>query len=102
MPAFTDDATGARAGVRNPAGKEPAGGRAVAAPRSLWGLYERGQCQARFLGLFSLSSFIILLFDLKSPFFRPEPGVCGARRAKTAMPVDRRINLTFRRMIQSQ
>ena len=36
MPAFTDDATGTGAGVRNPAGKEPAGGRAVAAPRSLW------------------------------------------------------------------
>ena len=69
MPAFTDDATGARAGVRNPAGKEPAGGRAVAAPRSLWGLYERGHCQARFLGLFSLSSFF-----------------CSTRRAHSFVP----------------
>jgi len=37
MPALTDDATGTGAGVRKPAGKEPAGDRAVAAPRSLWG-----------------------------------------------------------------
>jgi hypothetical protein len=36
MPALTDAATGTGAGVRNPAGKEPAGGRAVAVPRSLW------------------------------------------------------------------
>jgi hypothetical protein len=36
----------------------------------LWGLYERGHCQARFLGSLSLSS--ILLFDLESLFFRPD------------------------------
>ena len=36
MPALADDATGTGAGVRNPAGKEPAGGGAVAVPRSLW------------------------------------------------------------------
>ena len=36
MPALTDAATGTGAGVRKPAGKEPAGGRAVAVPRSLW------------------------------------------------------------------
>jgi hypothetical protein len=30
---------------------------------------------------FSLSS--ILLFDLKSLFFRPDPDLCGARRAKS-------------------
>jgi hypothetical protein len=33
---LTNDATGTGAGVRNPAGKEPAGGRARAVPRSLW------------------------------------------------------------------
>ena len=36
MPALADDATGTWAGVRKPAGKEPAGGGAVAVPRSLW------------------------------------------------------------------
>jgi hypothetical protein len=36
MPAVADDATGTGAGVRKPAGKEPAGGSAVAVPRSLW------------------------------------------------------------------
>ena len=37
MPALTDVAAGTGADVQNPAGKEPAGGGAVAAPRSLWG-----------------------------------------------------------------
>jgi hypothetical protein len=36
MPALADDATGTGAGVRKPAGKEPAGGGAVAVPRLLW------------------------------------------------------------------
>ena len=36
MPAFADDATVTWAGVRNPAVKEPAGGRALAVRRSLW------------------------------------------------------------------
>ena len=31
----------------------------------------------------ALSLSCILLFDLKSPFFRPDPGVCGARRARS-------------------
>ena len=31
----------------------------------------------------ALSISCILLFDLKSPFFRPDPGVCGARRARS-------------------
>ena len=31
-----DDAAGTGAGVRKPAGKEPAGGGAMAVPRSLW------------------------------------------------------------------
>ena len=55
-------------------------GSSAAERRALLGLYERGHCQVRFLGPFSLSS--ILLFDLKSPFFRPDPGVC-ARRARS-------------------
>jgi hypothetical protein len=38
-------------------------------------------CQDRFLGAIFTSS--ILLFDLKSPFFRPDPGVRGARRARS-------------------
>ena len=36
MPALADDAAVTGAGVRKPAGKEPAGGRAVAVQRSLW------------------------------------------------------------------
>src|SRR5258708_5541376 len=47
----------------------------------LWGLYERGHCQAELMGRFYHAS--ILLFDLKSPFFRSDPGVCGARRARS-------------------
>src|SRR5262249_60745520 len=48
MPAVTEDATGAGAGVRKPAGKEPAGGGVVAALRSLWGfgdlVFGGGRC----------------------------------------------------------
>jgi hypothetical protein len=36
MPALADDAAGTGAGVWKPAGKEPAGGGAMAVPRSLW------------------------------------------------------------------
>jgi hypothetical protein len=36
MPALADDAAVTGAGVRKPAGKEPAGGGAMAVPRSLW------------------------------------------------------------------
>jgi hypothetical protein len=53
-------------------------------------LYERGHCQADFWARFSFSS--ILLFDLKSPFFRPDPGrprnaarkICQGRRNSAA------------------
>jgi hypothetical protein len=36
MPALTEDVRGTGAGVRKPAGEEPAGFGAVAVPRSLW------------------------------------------------------------------
>ena len=48
--------------------------------RALWGLYEGGTVKPDF---WALSLSCILLFDLKSPFFRPDPGVCGARRARS-------------------
>jgi hypothetical protein len=44
-------------------------------------LYEPGTVKPDFSASFALSS--ILLFDLKSPFFRPDPGVCGSRRARS-------------------
>ena len=47
---------------------------------TLWGLYEPGTVKPDFSAS-ALSS--ILLFDLKSPFFRPDPGVCGSRRARS-------------------
>ena len=56
------------------------GQRALTMRRVLWGLYEGGTVKPDF---WALSLSCILLFDLKSPFFRPDPGVCGARRARS-------------------
>ena len=78
------------AGVGKAPRQEIAVGSSAAVRRALWGLYERGHCQARFLGPVSLSS--ILSFDLKSPFFRPDPGrprsaarkICQGRRNSAA------------------
>ena len=69
------------AGVQKAPRHEIAIGDAPAVRRTLWGLYEPGTVKPDFSASFALSS--ILLFDLKSPFFRPDPGVCGARRARS-------------------
>ena len=66
------------AGVQKAPRHEIAIGDAPAVRCTLWGLYEPGTVKPDFSASFALSS--ILLFDLKSPFFRPDPGVCGARR----------------------
>ena len=68
-------------GFQKAPGHEIAIGRAPAVRCTLWGLYEPGTVKPDFSASFALSS--ILLFDLKSPFFRPDPGVCGARRARS-------------------
>ena len=67
-------------GVRKAPRHEIAVEHVTAVPRVLWGLYERGTVKPDFSALFTSS---ILLFDLKSLFFRPDPDLCGARRARS-------------------
>jgi hypothetical protein len=80
MPADGNDAACTGAGVRKPSMKETAMG------EGWWcglhyGNYMSAALSSPISRPFSLSS--ILLFDLKSLFFRPAPDLCAARRAKS-------------------
>jgi len=66
--------------------------RALAVPRALWGLYERGHCQARFLwALSSLLPCFYAFFCSTAPqaFFRPDRRFRTPARAE-AVKVGRR------------
>ena len=80
-PALMSELRADAAGVREGPRHEVAGSWAEVVQRALWGLYEPGTVKPDFSASFALST--ILLFDLKSPFFRPDPGVCGSRRARS-------------------
>ena len=58
MPADRDEAAHTGAGVGKPPGERTRGIGSRPGPQVLWGLYERGHCQAPLLGL-SLSSILL-------------------------------------------
>ena len=67
------------AGVRKAPRHEIAMEHVTAVPRALWGLYERGTVKPDLSALFTFIQFVYL----ENLFYRPDPDLGGAQRARS-------------------